>query len=328
MSGCSCICTLTHFLFSPIATLMTILKRFLYLTVILITFTACGGSDDEDEPITETNSNRNNTAVCKDADRLEFPHLKGGNNVVIVHKTDNNTVVNYAVEWDCDKKSQRWSCYEMSSRYMVANTSRYYGNPQYPLDPDLPLKDYLDRPSEDYIVGDYFWNSGFDHGHICPSADRLYSREANYQTFYLTNMQPQFNTFNAGLWAMMEKQVRTWAAGKGVEALYVCKGGTIDKEENILGYLTLSHTLAKTGKLLVPKYFFMAILLKNAQGYRAIAFWCQNENIDRTYDSLANYTISIDELEKRTGIDFFCNLPDQTEQKVEQSYAASVWGLR
>ena len=307
---------------------MTILKRFLYLTVILISFTACGGSDDEDEPITETNSNRNNTAVCKDADRLEFPHLKGGNNVVIVHKTDNNTVVNYAVEWDCDKKSQRWSCYEMSSRYMVANTSRYYGNPQYPLDPDLPLKDYLDRPSEDYIVGDYFWNSGFDHGHICPSADRLYSREANYQTFYLTNMQPQFNTFNAGLWAMMEKQVRTWAAGKGVEALYVCKGGTIDKEENILGYLTSSHTLAKTGKLLVPKYFFMAILLKNAQGYRAIAFWCQNENIDRTYDSLANYTISIDELEKRTGIDFFCNLPDQTEQKVEQSYAASVWGLR
>ena len=104
---------------------MTILKRFLYLTVILISFTACGGSDDEDEPITETNSNRNNTAVCKDADRLEFPHLKGGNNVVIVHKTDNNTVVNYAVEWDCDKKSQRWSCYEMSSRYMVANTSRY-----------------------------------------------------------------------------------------------------------------------------------------------------------------------------------------------------------
>ena len=77
MSGCSCICTLTHFLFSPIATLMTILKRFLYLTVILITFTACGGSDDEDEPITETNSNRNNTNTSNNNRRSDNSSSSG-----------------------------------------------------------------------------------------------------------------------------------------------------------------------------------------------------------------------------------------------------------
>ena len=295
--------------------------RLLYLLAVPLILTACGSDDkEEDDVVIETNSNQNSTVSCPEANRLEFPHLKGGNNLVIVHKTDHNTVVNYSVEWDCDKKSQRWSCYEMNKANMTASTSRYYGNPQYPLDPDLPLNDYLDRPSEDYLIGDYFWGSGFDHGHICPSADRLYSSEANYQTFYLTNMQPQYNVFNAGLWAIMEKQVRTWATSKGTEALYVCKGGTIDDESNILKRLS--------NKLIVPKYFFMALLLKNAQGYRAIAFWCENENVDRTNDSLTKYAISIDELEKRTGIDFFCNLPDQTEHKVEQSYAANVWGLR
>lgn len=295
--------------------------RLLYLLAVPLILTACGSDDkEEDDAVIETNSNQNSTVSCPEANRLEFPHLKGGNNLVIVHKTDYNTVVNYSVEWDCDKKSQRWSCYEMNKANMTASTSRYYGNPQYPLDPDLPLNDYLDRPSEDYLIGDYFWGTGFDHGHICPSADRLYSSEANYQTFYLTNMQPQYNVFNAGLWAIMEKQVRTWATSKGTEALYVCKGGTIDDESNILKRLS--------NKLIVPKYFFMALLLKNAQGYRAIAFWCENENVDRTNDSLTKYAISIDELEKRTGIDFFCNLPDQTEHKVEQSYAANVWGLR
>ncbi len=296
------------------------LRLLLYLLTLTLILTACGGDDEENEPVIETNSNQNSTVYCAEAGRLEFPHLKSGNNIVLVHKTNNGTKVNYSVEWDCDKKSQRWSCYEMNKANMTASTSRYYGNPQYPLDPDLPLNDYLDRPSEDYLIGDYFWGSGFDHGHICPSADRLYSSEANYQTFYLTNMQPQYNVFNAGLWAIMEKQVRTWATSKGTEALYVCKGGTIDDESNILKRLS--------NKLIVPKYFFMALLLKNAQGYRAIAFWCENENVDRTNDSLTKYAISIDELEKRTGIDFFCNLPDQTEHKVEQSYAANVWGLR
>lgn len=41
-----------------------------------------------------------------------------------------------------------------------------------------------------------------------------------------------------------------------------------------------------------------------------------------------NYAISIDELEKRTGIDFFCNLPDAIEDKVEKAFGSAVsWGL-
>lgn len=62
-------------------------------------------------------------------------------------------------------------------------------------------------------------------------------------------------------------------------------------------------------------------------GYRAIGFWMENENIDRSNDKLKIYAKSIDELERITGIDFFCNLPDNIEDKVEASVSTSAWGL-
>ncbi|MBR5918522.1 MAG: DNA/RNA non-specific endonuclease, partial [Prevotella sp.] len=69
--------------------------------------------------------------------------------------------------------------------------------------------------------------------------------------------------------------------------------------------------------MIVPKYFYMAVLCKNTQGYKAIAFWAQHLNSDHSNDNLIDYVISIDELENRTGIDFFCNLPDYIEDAVE-----------
>ena len=244
--------------------------------------------------------------------RLEFPHLKDkGSNIVVVHKTSDAYGVNYAIEWDINKKSQRWSCYQMRKGYQ-GNAGRYDTYNGYPFDPVLEEKGlYLDR--------DYFYRSGFDHGHVCPSADRQYSYEANKQTFYLSNMQPQYNKFNAGIWEKLESKIRKWTPRNNEDTLYVCKGGTIDDEENIIKRIS--------GKLIAPKYFFCALLLKNAMGYRAIGFWMENENIDRSNDKLKIYAKSIDELEKITGIDFFCNLPDNIEDKVEASVSTSAWGL-
>ena len=252
------------------------------------------------------NANKNISDV-KETARLEFPRLKEGNNKVIVHSTSDSYGVNYSVEWDVDKMSQRWSCYQLFHGF-GADVSRYTGG--YPFDPELNDGEYLDR--------DYFKGSGFDHGHICPSADRLYSKLANKQTFYLTNMQPQYKKFNAGLWNKMEERVRKWIALSPVtDTLLVCKGGTIDNEDNILTRIS--------DKLIVPKYFFMALLYKAPAGYKAIAFWAENLDEDKSKDDLRNYVISIDELEERTGIDFFCNLPDGIENKVEAKANTQSW---
>ena len=295
---------------------------------LVVLMASCGSDETEEEvtPTQTTNSNRNRTDEYREAGRLEFPKLKSGTNIVLVHKTNDKhdpDGVNYAVEWDYEEKSARWTCYQLTKRTAEQHTSRYYGDPQYPADPDLPSSYYWDA--------DYFYGSGFDHGHICPSADRLYSAEANYQTFYLTNMQPQYKNFNGsghdgGIWLTMENQVRRWAPKNTSDTLYIVKGGTIDKVF-LEGGAQDGVLMRIKDKLIVPKYFFVALLYKNSQGYRSLGLWFEHNNDIHGYDDLADYALTIDELEARTGIDFFCNLPDDTESQTERLLPLSAWGL-
>ena len=297
------------------------------LFAVMLLAASCAGDDDDNNSSRTTvkNANANNARQNADLGRLEFPHVKGGSSVVIVHKCLLNsrtgeTGVNYSVEWDAMKRAQRWSCYQMYESLREGNTSRYYANSkkgeeQYPHD-DFLLPDYQ-------LPNDPYWGSGYDHGHICPSADRLSSFECNYQTFYLTNMQPQVNAFNANVWANMEGMVRTWNRNSFRDTLYVCKGGTIDDKNSILRYIGTGAS-----QIPVPKYFFMALLCKNSQGYKAMAFWIEHKAGYDDGNALKQYVISIDELEEKTGIDFFCNLPDDIEDSVEQNVYLNSWGFK
>lgn len=316
------------------------IKIYLFALLAVLSMAACGSSDDGDGNGSGSgsgsgtgggssviNTNKNEVTTDKAVTRLEFPKLKGGNSIIIVHRDGNNSAydpdnVNFSTEWDCDLKSQRWSCYIITSKNRAKNTERYYDkNNQYPNDPALT--------SAQRWVKDYIYSSGFDHGHICNSNDRLYSANANYQTFYLTNMQPQYKVFNGsdpahkyeGLWIKMENYLHGFKLNE-TDTMYVCKGGTIDKEENIL--------MRIKNKLIVPKYFFTAILVKKmVKGqayYKSIGMWFPHTNVYHGDDKLSDYTMSIKDLEAKTGIDFFCNLPDNIEQDVESKKILSDWG--
>lgn len=310
------------------------IKIYLFALLAVLSMAACGSSDDGDGSGSGTgggssviNTNKNEVTTDKAVTRLEFPKLKGGNSIIIVHRDGNNSAydpdnVNFSTEWDCDLKSQRWSCYIITKKNRAKNTERYYDkNNQYPNDPALTSAQRWEK--------DYIYSSGFDHGHICNSNDRLYSANANYQTFYLTNMQPQYKVFNGsdpahkyeGLWIKMENYLHGFKLND-TDTMYVCKGGTIDKEENIL--------MRIKNKLIVPKYFFTAILVKkmvNGQAYyKSIGMWFPHTNVYHGDDKLSDYTMSIKDLEAKTGIDFFCNLPDNIERDVECKKILSDWG--
>ncbi len=296
--------------------------HFILSALLLMGVVACG-DDENDYQITgkrgtetqvQTDERQSNGPdIAKYS--LEFPALKGGKSVVVVHSgvlNDklNKSGVNYSVEWDTEINAQRWSCYQMYSdnyktgsavsRYSSTNDGSLSADCQYPNDPDLPLQYQLTK--------DPYKGSGYDHGHICPSADRQRANEANYQTFYITNMQPQNNKFNAGIWADMESQVRTWAGN--FDTLFVCKGGTIDKSEWIIQYLG-----SGSNKIPVPKYFFMAVLGKKGSNFKATGFWIAQDSYSST--ALKSYAVTISALQQKTGIDFFVNLPDNIENEVE-----------
>ena len=195
----------------------------------------------------------------------------------------------------------------------------------------------------DFTYDPYTGNGRYDHGHICPSGDRRLNSTQERQTDFLTNMQPQYGSFNQkGTWFKMEDALRKKASSikNDKDTLFVVKGGTIDSPENIIEYINGRQTVytATTGYIPVPKYFFVAILEKafdtesNKHKYSAFGYWFPHENkAFEKGDKLGKYIVNIKTLEDRTGIDFFCNLPDEIEKEVENVDAEVIkklWGFK
>lgn len=330
----------------------------LILTLLAaMTFSACGTDDNLDfgnkteTPNTstdKTNTNKNVTTaqmpqVVKNAiGGLEFPKLKdNGHSYTVVHMDGN--VVNFSTEWDDAKKSQRWSCYTFNTTNTAQNVDRWKptSGRQYPYDTDLKeqwgITDFTSDPTPTA--------QGFDHGHICPSADRKQTLTQQKQTFFMTNMQPQYSNFNQhGTWYNMESELRKLAPKIDTDTLFIVKGGTIDQvgdDSNILGWKRngASSDTQLDGYVPVPKYFFVAVLKKEYNSstkqysYNAFGYWFPHENksFDSKNDKLGNYVVNIKTLEGRTGIDFFCNLPDDIEKQVEEMDVTAikkVWGFK
>ena len=260
--------------------------------------------------------------------RLEYPHLNANvtptkegaeeKSQIIVKRTDDYGIT-FSLEWDNAKVANRWTCYELHAGNTLTGADR---NDDFKADPEVAVSPTLD----DYRT------SGFSRGHLCPSADRQCSKEQNKQTFYLTNMQPQYQSHNGGLWSRLETLVRDFATNDEYTALH-CDTLYIVKAATITDKVTINNTEVDgvyaekcignanhTHELLVPKYFYMALLHYNKEtdSYHSIAFWTDHIDGTQSVKNLADYAISIEELQNRTGIDFFCNLPDVIEEAVEQ----------
>ena len=276
----------------------------------------CSSDDDEKDPLT-ININANKTAEHPEAGRLEMPKLKEGVVNMLLVKRLSSGAINFCIEWDISKKAQRWTAF----RWDNTNSSGYVKRE------DNFIEDF-DIPEMYRTTSSHYSGSGYTRGHICASADRWNSLEANRQTFLYSNMQPQLYSFNGGIWANLESKVRSWNEASFRDTLYVVKGGTIDRSSDIREYVRKGSPL----QLLVPKYFFMAILCKNSSttndGYKAIGFYLEHRSFYEDEKNLAPYIVSIDQLENLTDIDFFCNLPDHIERQVESQVVKTAWGFR
>ena len=249
--------------------------------------------------------------------RLEYPHINTASGNQRVVKATSAYGITYSLEWDNNKIANRWTCYTMCSKNNASNVSR---SDDFKADPVVTVS-----PSDSYTN-----SSTYSRGHLCPSADRLASKEQNKQTFFMTNMQPQYQNHNGGVWATLEGYVRNkWQPTNTTDTLYVVKAATI---ENVtLGNTSSTGIITTTTDdaghtLVVPKYFYMAFLYytESTNSYKAFALWTEHLNGDNpSAATVISNRISIDELERRTGIDFFCNLPDDIEDAVEAT--ATYW---
>lgn len=242
---------------------------------------------------------------------VELPILrKSSSNLFITHQTtfQGQETETYSMEYDCNKKHARWIAFRFDGRTGQKNTSR---NEDFQADPSIPTQYQRERSD--------FGAKGYDRGHICASEDRVYSVEANLQTFYYSNMSPQKNAFNAGIWVKLEEKIQNWGRSNVFrDTLYVVKGGTIDKEDQILTYINGDKTKP------VPKYYFMALLCKKGEAFKSIGFWFEHKSYSLPY-KLSEQAVTIDKLEELTGLDFFHHLPDKLENAVESQINTTGW---
>ena len=219
-------------------------------------------------------------------------------------KVKNEMIINhsaYICSYNPTKRTPNYVAWILTKERVYGNVKR---SNNFQGDPSLPSNKRID--TNDYV------GSGYDRGHMCPSADNRHSQKAMEECFYMTNICPQNHQLNSGTWNDLEMQCREWV--KQYQKLYIVSGpiyngNTKNTKNGNKSYIGRRKNL----RVEVPDAFFKVILVMGNTP-KGIGYIMPNSSTKKQYDSFA---VSIDEVERQTGIDFFPTLTDDIEKKVE-----------
>lgn len=236
---------------------------------------------------------------------LELPETKDDDGLdFYTHDqiTDGKTIRSWSFDYDSKALLSHWIAYPLNKK-LKGSGSR---SDQWGLDPKVPAS------KQPVLYTTYKSNNGkkYDRGHQLPSADRL-DYDANVKTFYFTNMTPQLSGLNQASWANLETRVREWS--ESFDTLYVVTGCSVKGSTEV--------AYDNDGKAVtVPTGYYKALLgykksgsVGNSSqngGYIGCAFWF--DHVDYAGDFMTK-AMSISELEEKTGVNFFVNLPAATD---------------
>lgn len=219
---------------------------------------------------------------------------------VAVPRGMNDTLVRYGafdVHFNSERGIANCALYELVNNELYGTVER--GN-EFTADPGVkgcPLP-------EDYA------GSGFDRGHLVPAGDLKWNGTAMLQSFMLTNVGPMHKALNEGGWAKLEEKVREWTARDS--ALLVFTGPVVSDGDTTLA----------SGRVKVPSAYYKVILAPCVRPMRVIAFIYPNGH---SGGRLQQYAVSVDEVERRTGLDFFPTLPPEEQQRLESPINLGAW---
>ncbi|TXD46828.1 DNA/RNA non-specific endonuclease [Polaribacter sp. IC073] len=229
--------------------------------------------------------------------------LKETTNQYFLPTSTTNQVVhhqNYSLSYSEKHEQAEWVAYELKASH-ISTTN--YKRPYFEIDNAVKTKAAHWRN---------YKKSGYDKGHLCPAADRRFSKSAHDETFLTSNISPQEHRFNAGIWNRLEQKVRYWA--KKNDGVFVITGGVLEHNLKTIG----SEAVA------VPNQFYKVILDKTKGKIKMLAFLMPHKESKL---SLYKFVVSVDTVEALTGIDFFKELDDTIEEKLESSNNYKNWSF-
>ncbi|MFH0288229.1 DNA/RNA non-specific endonuclease [Vibrio owensii] len=203
----------------------------------------------------------------------------------------------YAVGYNYDTKNADWVAYHVTAESVNITNKR---SNSFKEDTEMP--DYARSTLADYK------GSGYDRGHLAPSATMDFTRESMKQSFLMSNMSPQLPGFNRVGWRVLEEHVRDLA--NEYNELYVVTGPIYKGNEGTIG-----------NGVVIPSAFYKVILDPSFD--EAIAFIVPHRDVSSF--ELANFITTIDEVERQTGLDFFAQTPDSIEDNMESVKWEEMW---
>lgn len=206
----------------------------------------------------------------------------------------------YILSYSEPNEQAEWVLYELTSSELGHRTKRSDDFREDPL-----IKTGSATPAD-------YAKSGYDRGHLAPAADMSANPKLMSESFFMSNMSPQAPQFNRGVWKKLEQQVRDWA--NAYHKIYVLTGPVLTEP--------LYDSIGKN-RVTVPLHYYKVIYLDNpGDDDHMIGFLLKNEG---SKEDLSHFVVSVDEIEKLTGLDVFPQLEDQLEDELESNIDTNFW---
>ncbi len=265
-------------------------KTSLFIFSLLLFLTGCKGQQTktaETSPVLQAGLYKSPQPV----DLLRQHVARGVSDIILERK-------GYVTSYNKQRKTPNWVAWTLTRQHTYGDIQRQSERFEEDTDVPTPRATYQD-----------YYNSRYDRGHMCPAGDNKWDAEAMRQSFLMTNICPQNHGLNKEDWNNLEMQCRTWARRYG-EVTIVC-GPIFEGESRFIG----------RNKVQVPSGFFKVVYREKPQK-KAIGFIFRNNGNRQPWREQA---CSVDDVEERTGFDFFPQLPDDTEDLIEAEELLRDW---
>lgn len=230
----------------------------------------------------------------------------------------------YITYYDDDLRVPLWVAYRLTRAdlaHTLERTECFRTDPRLSSEQSATCNDY-DEPV-------------FDRGHLVPNADMERSEPAMINTYMFSNMTPQHDKFNRGIWARLEGYVRDWAEQRG--EIYVVTGAIFDADGDTSatkkGRDSDISAKRMNDRVGVPTHFYKVLFVRIPnQSIESMAFLLPHSDRSpsgkKDSDAYLNVClVSIDEIEQRAGLDFFPGLSDSREKAAEAKKPDAFWAL-
>ena len=265
-----------------------LIKTLLFSAFIVITTEGCSETKSQNNKANTLPKSSSKVIEKSIVEVTDYSYLPTTNRGTLYKKA------NYAHSYSAKDFQSEWVVYYLTKEETEGKVER---SNEFLSDPNIP-----NSPTKlDYN------QTGYDRGHQAPAADMKFSSQAMEECFYMTNMSPQEPSFNRGIWKDLEEDVRGWCVEKG--AIYVVTGALFEQDKRM-----------RKSKITVPSHFYKIIL--NPKEQEMIAFLLPNQESEKP---MSKFAISVDDLEVRSGVDFYSQLPDSIEDKLESAINITNW---